>query len=81
MRRGRYRFEAPAGLVECKQRAPGDAEIGSVKAELALLFALGDPGKGAQIGETLDDRSQGQTLDVLVERCASRPNSRCRGID
>jgi len=43
MRPGRYGFEAPANLVERKQKGPGDPEIGSVKAELALLFALGMP--------------------------------------
>jgi hypothetical protein len=81
MRPSRNGFEAPANLVERKQNAPGDREIGSVKAELALLFALRDPGKGAQIGKTLDDRSQGETLDVIVGRRASRRDSRRRGID
>jgi hypothetical protein len=64
--RNGFEAPAPANLVERKQKAPGDPEKGSVKAELALLFALRDPGKGAQIGETLDDRSQGETLDVIV---------------
>ena len=81
MRPRRNGFEAPAYPVERKQRAPGDAEIGSVKAELALLLALGNPWKGAQIGETLDNGSQGETLDVIVERGSSRLNSRRRGID
>jgi hypothetical protein len=80
MRPSRNGFKAPANLVERKQKAPGDPEKGSVKAELALLFALGDPGKGAQIGETLDDRSQRETLDVIVGR-ASRRDSRRRGLD
>lgn len=43
-----------------------------MKAELAKLLALGNPREGAQFGETLDDRSQGETLDVIVERRASR---------
>ena len=76
---GRRRRDAPQpqwvrsafNLVERKQNAAEDPEIGSVKDELALLFALGNPWEGAQIGETLDDRSQGETLDVMVERRAS----------
>jgi hypothetical protein len=75
MRPGRNGFEAPADVVERKQNAPGDPEIGSVKSELALLFALRDPGKGAQIGD------QGETLDVIVGRRTSRRDSRRRGID
>ena len=81
MRPRRNGFEAPAYPAERKQRASGDAEIGSVKAELTLLLALGNPWKGAQICETLDNRSQGETLDVIVERGSSRLDSRRRGID
>jgi hypothetical protein len=77
----RYRFEAPANPVEREQRARRDAEIGSVKDELALPFALGNPWEGAQIGETLDDRSQGETLDVVIGRRASRLDSRRCGTD
>jgi hypothetical protein len=70
MRPGRYGFEAPANPIEREQRTRRDAEIRSVKTELALLFALGNPWEGAQIGETLDDRGQGETLDVIGERRA-----------
>ena len=73
--------EAPANPVEREQRARRDAEIGSVKDELALPFALGNPWEGAQIGETLDDRSQGETLDVVIGRRASRLDSRRCGTD
>jgi hypothetical protein len=81
MRPSRNGVKAPANLVERKQKARGDRELGSVKAELALLFALRDPGKGAQIGEALDDRSQGKALDVIVGRRPSRRGSRRRGFD
>ena len=81
MRARRYGFEAPANPVEREQCARGYPEIGSVQDELALLFTLGNPWEGAQIGETLDDRGQGQTLDVIVERRASRLDSRRRVLD
>ena len=81
------RRDAPLAVATGSKRplTPSSAskvpEIGSVKDELALLFALGNPWEGAQIGETLDDRSQGETLDVIIERRASRLDSRRRGID
>ena len=81
MRPRRNGFETAANPIEREQRAPGDAEIGSVKAELALLFAPGNPWKGAQIDETVDDRSQSETFDVIVERGSSRLNSCRRGFD
>ena len=81
MRPRRNGFEAPANPIEREQRARGDAEVGSMKAELALLFAPGNPWEGAQIGETLDDRGQGETLDVIVERRATWRYSRRRGVD
>ncbi len=81
MRPSRNGFEAPANPVEREQCSHGDAEVGSVQAELALPVVLGNPWKGAQIGETLDDRGQGETLDVIVERRASRLDSRRRGLD
>ena len=78
---GSNNFEAPARLIKCEQSALRNPKIGTVKTELALPFTFLDPWKTAQIGKTLDDRSQRQTLDIIFERRASGSDSRCCGAD
>src|ERR1700730_10325380 len=63
MRPGRYGFEAPANPVEREQRARGDAEISSVKAELALLFALGKHWKARKLARP---KSPGESIEAVV---------------
>ena len=44
----------------------GDAEISAVQRELTLPFPCGDPRKAAQIGEALNNGSQGEAFDIHI---------------
>jgi hypothetical protein len=52
----------------------------AVQRELALPFPRGDPRKAAQIGETLNNGSQGKVFDIRISRPA-RFDSRRGRID
>ena len=67
LRRTLQREELVAGVVEHRQRAGGDVEVGAVQRQPALVFRVGDERKSAQVLDRRLDAflfQRGQTLAV-----------------